>query len=183
VKPHPEYLNSYGETARSDSAKAAGTALQKEDARARRLLLEAVGDSENDAYRRAFLRSLQGGLAGVRLVISGAHGIIKRGRSPGMLLRAAWQGYPVHFLRHLLARAARLGGDGAGPRSRTILAQQDGCCGRRGRRGRAVTGLGSLRLPCRRHRRRRVKEAVDSSDRWRYRPLVVELEQDRSCEA
>lgn len=55
----------------------------------------SVGDSEDGAFWTAFLRSLKArGLAGVQLVISGAHaGLVAS--IGAVLLGAAWQRCPV----------------------------------------------------------------------------------------
>src|SRR5690349_17315532 len=62
-----------------------------------------VGPSEDGAFWHSFLRSLVArGLAGVRLVISDAHGGLK-GAIAAVLQGAAWQRCRVHFLRNVLA--------------------------------------------------------------------------------
>ena len=69
----------------------------------REVLGVAVGDSEDETFWTAFLRSLkQRGLGGVRLVISdahaGLHAAIRRS-----FQGASWQRCRVHFARNLLA--------------------------------------------------------------------------------
>src|SRR5690606_38678472 len=59
-----------------------------------------VGDSEDEVFWTAFLRSLrQRGLAGVRLVISDAHAGLKAALDR-TLAGAAWQRCRVHFVRN-----------------------------------------------------------------------------------
>jgi putative transposase len=64
-----------------------------------------VGDSENEAFWREFLTTLNDrGLAGVRLVVSDAHaGLVKAIRR--CFQGAAWQRCRVHAMRNLLSAA------------------------------------------------------------------------------
>ena len=84
-----------------------------------------VGDSEDEAFWRGFLRSLQSrGLGGVRLVISDQHaGLVAA-------LRRAFQGAShqrcrVHFARNLLALVPKSHQDMVAAVFRTIFAQPD----------------------------------------------------------
>jgi putative transposase len=84
-----------------------------------------VGDSEDEAFWRAFLRTLKGrGLGGVRLVISDQHaGLVAA-------LRRAFQGAShqrcrVHFARNLLALVPKSHQDMVAAVFRTIFAQPD----------------------------------------------------------
>jgi putative transposase len=84
-----------------------------------------VGDSEDEAFWRAFLRTLRGrGLSGVRLVISDQHaGLVAA-------LRRAFQGAShqrcrVHFARNLLALVPKSHHDMVAAVLRTIFAQPD----------------------------------------------------------
>ena len=66
-----------------------------------------VGDSEDETFWTAFLRSLKArGLGGVRLVISGAHaGLTAASRK--CMSGASWQRCRVHYARNLLACVPR----------------------------------------------------------------------------
>jgi putative transposase len=84
-----------------------------------------VGDSEDEAFWRGFLRSLKArGLAGVRMVISDQHaGLVAA-------LRRAFQGAShqrcrVHFARNLLALVPKSHQDMVAAVFRTIFAQPD----------------------------------------------------------
>ena len=84
-----------------------------------------VGDSEDEAFWRSFLRTLKGrGLGGVRLVISDQHaGLVAA-------LRRAFQGAShqrcrVHFARNLLALVPKTHQDMVAAVFRTIFAQPD----------------------------------------------------------
>ena len=84
-----------------------------------------VGDSEDEAFWRSFLRTLKGrGLGGVRLVISDQHaGLVAA-------LRRAFQGAShqrcrVHFARNLLALVPKSHQDMVAAVFRTIFAQPD----------------------------------------------------------
>jgi putative transposase len=62
-----------------------------------------VGDSENEGFWTAFLRSLKArGLDGVKLVISDAHSGLKKAIST-VFQGAAWQRCRVHFMRNVLS--------------------------------------------------------------------------------
>lgn len=70
----------------------------------REVLGPGAGDSEGGAPWTAFLRGLRARrLAGVRLVISGAHEGLK-GAIATVLVGAAWQRRRAHFLRSVLSR-------------------------------------------------------------------------------
>jgi putative transposase len=91
----------------------------------REVLGLAVGDSEDGAFWTAFLRSLRArGLAGVRLVISDAHGGLKAAIG-AVLLGAAWQRCRVHFLRNILTRIPKGSAEMVLAAIRTIFAQPD----------------------------------------------------------
>jgi putative transposase len=90
---------------------------------AREVLGVDVGDSEDEAFWRSFLRTLKGrGLGGVRLVISDQHaGLVAA-------LRRAFQGAShqrcrVHFARNLLALVPKSHQDMVAAVFRTIFAQ------------------------------------------------------------
>ena len=84
-----------------------------------------VGDSEDEAFWTAFLRSLRRrGLAGVRLVISDAHEGLKKAISR-VLNGAGWQRCRVHFVRNMLARVGKTHGEMVAATIRTIFAQPD----------------------------------------------------------
>jgi putative transposase len=84
-----------------------------------------VGDSEDEAFWRGFLRSLRSrGLAGVRLVISDQHaGLVAALRR--VLQGAAHQRCRVHFARNLLALVPKSHQDMVAAVFRTIFAQPD----------------------------------------------------------
>ena len=66
-----------------------------------------VGDSENEAFWTAFLRSLKArGLAGVKLVISDAHTGLKKAIATAFQ-GAAWQRCRVHFMRNVLTNVPK----------------------------------------------------------------------------
>jgi putative transposase len=85
----------------------------------------AVGDSEDQAFWSAFLRSLrERGLTGVRLVISDHHlGLTKAIAT--VMIGAAWQRCRVHFMRNVLARVPRANAEMVAAAIRTIFAQPD----------------------------------------------------------
>jgi putative transposase len=65
-----------------------------------------VGEAETEAFWRSFLRSLvERGLTGVQLVVSDAHGGLKK--AIAQVLGCAWQRCSVHFLREALGHARR----------------------------------------------------------------------------
>lgn len=71
----------------------------------REVLGFAVGDSEDGAFRTAFLRSLRArGLHSTELVISDVHLGLKSAIA-AVMVGCAWQRCLVHFLRHVLAQA------------------------------------------------------------------------------
>jgi len=84
-----------------------------------------VGDSEDEAFWRTFLRSLKDrGLAGVRLVISDQHaGLVAALRR--MFQGASHQRCRVHFARNLLALVPKSHQDMVAAVFRTIFAQPD----------------------------------------------------------
>jgi putative transposase len=84
-----------------------------------------VGDSEDEAFWRGFLRSLRSrGLAGVRLVISDQHaGLVAALRR--VLQGAGHQRCRVHFARNLLALVPKSHQDMVAAVFRTIFAQPD----------------------------------------------------------
>ena len=85
-----------------------------------------VGDSENEEFWTAFLRSLRDrGLRGVQLVISDAHrgltnaiGVVCAG--------AAWQRCRVHFMRNALAKVGKGHAEMVAAAIRTIFTQPTG---------------------------------------------------------
>lgn len=65
-----------------------------------------VGEAETEAFWRSFLRSLvERGLSGVQLVVSDAHGGLKK--AIAQVLGCPWQRCSVHFLREALGHARR----------------------------------------------------------------------------
>jgi transposase-like protein len=89
----------------------------------RTLLGFDVGASEEEAFWKAFLRSLKKrGLKGVQLVISDAHGGLKEAINV-VFAGASWQRCRVHFMRNVLAHIPK--GDKAmvAAAIRTIFAQ------------------------------------------------------------
>jgi putative transposase len=65
-----------------------------------------VGEAETEAFWRSFLRSLvDRGLTGVQLVVSDAHGGLKK--AIAQVLGCPWQRCTVHFLREALGHARR----------------------------------------------------------------------------
>ena len=84
-----------------------------------------VGDSEDGAFWRAFLRSLKTrGLSGVQLVISDAHAGL-RNAIEAIVIGAAWQRCRVHFLRNVLAQVPKGSTEMVAAAIRTIFAQPD----------------------------------------------------------
>ena len=91
----------------------------------REILGVDVGDSEDEVFWRAFLRSLkERGLAGVRLVISDQHAglVAALGR---MFQGVGHQRCRVHFARNLLALVPKSHKDMVAAVFRTIFAQPD----------------------------------------------------------
>jgi putative transposase len=84
-----------------------------------------VGDSENEAFWREFLTTLNDrGLAGVRLVVSDAHaGLVKAIRR--CFQGAAWQRCRVHAMRNLLSAAHHRHHAMIAALIRTVFAQPD----------------------------------------------------------
>jgi transposase-like protein len=92
---------------------------------AREILGCDIGDSEDEAFWRGFLRSLKArGLGGVRLVISDQHaGLVAALRRS--FQGAAHQRCRVHFVRNLLALVPKSHQDMVAAVFRTIFAQPD----------------------------------------------------------
>lgn len=91
----------------------------------REILGVAVGDSEDEAFWTAFLRSLRArGLGGVQLVISDAHAGLQAAIAR-VLQGAAWQRCRVQFMRNVLARVPKGSADMVAATVRTIFAQPD----------------------------------------------------------
>ena len=88
-----------------------------------------VGDSENEQFWTAFLRSLRDrGLHGVQLVISDAH----RGLTNAIgvvCVGAAWQRCRVHFMRNALAKVGKGHAEMVAAAIRTIFTQPTGAPG------------------------------------------------------
>ena len=84
-----------------------------------------VGDSENEGFWTAFLRSLKArGLDGVKLVISDAHSGLKK--AIGTVFQgAAWQRCRVHFMRNVLSTVPKGSQDMVASIIRTAFAQPD----------------------------------------------------------
>ena len=84
-----------------------------------------VGDSEDEVFWTAFLRSLrERGLAGVRLVISDAHCGLKASIAR-VFNGATWQRCKVHLARNILATVNHAHKDMVAATIRTIHAQPD----------------------------------------------------------
>lgn len=84
-----------------------------------------VGDSEDEVFWTAFLRSLKDrGLAGVRLVISDAHAGLKKSITR-VFQGATWQRCKVHLMRNLLAHVPKSHKEMIAATVRTIFAQPD----------------------------------------------------------
>jgi putative transposase len=89
-----------------------------------------VGDSEDEVFWTAFLRSLKTrGLSGVRLVISDAHAGLKAAVAR-TLQGAAWQRCRVYFVRNALARVNKAHGEMVAVTIRTVFAQPDAAAAR-----------------------------------------------------
>ena len=84
-----------------------------------------VGDSENEGFWTAFLRSLKArGLDGVELVISDAHSGLKK--ATGTVFQGdAWQRCRVHFMRNVLSTVPKRSQDMVASIIRTAFAQPD----------------------------------------------------------
>jgi putative transposase len=84
-----------------------------------------VGDTENEAFWTAFLRSLNArGLGGVQLVMSDAHTGLKNAIAT-TLQGSGWQRCRVHFMRNVLAVVPKGTQDMVASIIRTIFAQPD----------------------------------------------------------
>jgi putative transposase len=84
-----------------------------------------VGDSENEGFWTAFLRSLKTrGLDGVKLVMSDAHTGLKKAIST-VFQGAGWQRCRVHFMRNVLAVIPKGSQEMVASIIRTIFAQPD----------------------------------------------------------
>jgi len=84
-----------------------------------------VGDSEDEVFWTAFLRSLRArGLGGVQLVISDAHQGLKAAAAR-VLQGAGWQRCRVHFVRNALAKVAKGHAEMVAATIRTVFAQPD----------------------------------------------------------
>jgi putative transposase len=84
-----------------------------------------IGDTENEAFWTAFLRSLRArGLAGVELMISDQHAGLKAAIE-SVMVGAAWQRCRVHFMRNVLAKVPKASADMVAAAVRTIFAQPD----------------------------------------------------------
>ena len=84
-----------------------------------------VGDTENEAFWTAFLRSLKvRGLDGVKLVMSDAHSGLKK--AIGTVFQgASWQRCRVHFMRNVLSVVPKGSQEMVASIIRTIFAQPD----------------------------------------------------------
>ena len=84
-----------------------------------------VGDSEDEVFWTAFLRTLRDrGLSGVRLVISDAHAGLKASIAR-VFAGASWQRCKVHLARNILATVNHAHKDMVAATVRTIYAQPD----------------------------------------------------------
>ncbi|MGH8922203.1 MAG: IS256 family transposase [Actinomycetes bacterium] len=82
-----------------------------------------IGDSEDETFWTAFLRSLKArGLGGVRLVISDAHAGLKAAIAK-VHQGASWQRCRVHYARNLLATVPRASTEMVAAAFRTVFAQ------------------------------------------------------------
>ena len=84
-----------------------------------------VGDTENEGFWTAFLRSLKvRGLDGVKLVMSDAHSGLKK--AIGTVFQgASWQRCRVHFMRNVLSVVPKGSQDMVASIIRTVFAQPD----------------------------------------------------------
>lgn len=84
-----------------------------------------VGDTENEGFWTAFLRSLKArGLDGVKLVMSDAHSGLKK--AIGTVFQgASWQRCRVHFMRNVLSAVPKGSQEMVASIIRTIFAQPD----------------------------------------------------------
>lgn len=84
-----------------------------------------IGDSEDETFWTAFLRSLKTrGLGGVRLVISDAHAGLKAAIRK-IMLGASWQRCRVHYIRNLLAVVPKASQDLVASAFRSVFALSD----------------------------------------------------------
>ena len=84
-----------------------------------------IGDTEDETFWTAFLRSLKTrGLGGVRLVISDAHAGLKAAIRK-IMLGASWQRCRVHYIRNLLAVVPKAPQDLVASAFRSIFALSD----------------------------------------------------------
>ena len=84
-----------------------------------------VGDTENEGFWTAFLRSLKArGLDGVKLVISDAHSGLKKAIET-VFQGASWQRCRVHFMRNVLSIVSKGSQDMVASIIRTVFAQPD----------------------------------------------------------
>ena len=84
-----------------------------------------IGDTEDETFWTAFLRSLKTrGLGGVRLVISHAHAGLKAAIRK-IMLGASWQRCRVHYIRNLLAVVPKASQDLVASAFRSIFALSD----------------------------------------------------------
>lgn len=84
-----------------------------------------VGDSENEGFWTAFLRSMKTrGLGGVQLVMSDAHSGLKKAIAT-VFQGASWQRCRVHFMRNVLSVVPKGSQDMVASIIRTIFAQPD----------------------------------------------------------
>ena len=91
----------------------------------REVLGVEVGDSEDETFWTAFLRSLKArGLSGVRLVISDAHAGLKAAIRK-CFSGSSWQRCRVHFARHLLAPVPKAHHETVSAAFRSIFALTD----------------------------------------------------------
>jgi putative transposase len=91
----------------------------------REVLGSDMGDSENEGFWTAFLRSLKTrGLDGVKLVMSDAHTRLKKAIAT-VFQGARWQRCRVHFMRNVLAVVPKGSQEMVASIIRTILAQPD----------------------------------------------------------
>ncbi|WP_294178572.1 IS256 family transposase [uncultured Schumannella sp.] len=84
-----------------------------------------VGDTENEAFWTAFLRTMKArGLGGVKLVMSDAHSGLKK--AIGTVFQgASWQRCRVHFMRNVLSVVPKGSQEMVASIIRTIFAQPD----------------------------------------------------------
>ena len=84
-----------------------------------------VGDTENEVFWAAFLRSMKTrGLDGVKLVMSDAHSGLKKAIAT-VFQGASWQRCRVHFMRNVLSVVAKGSQEMVASIIRTIFAQPD----------------------------------------------------------